>query len=70
MNMRQDSRRIIEAAIHAAQPDTAVKKALANLPSYTGRLVLISIGKAAWQMAYAAHLELGSRISSGLVITK
>ena len=56
MNMRQDSRRIIEAAIHAAQPDTAVKKALANLPSYTGRLVLISIGKAAWQMAYAAHL--------------
>lgn len=70
MNMRQDSRRIIEAAIHAAQPDTAVKKALANLPSYTGRLVLTSIGKAAWQMAYAAHLELGSRISSGLVITK
>ena len=70
MNMRQDSRRIIEAAIHAAQPDTAVKKALANLPSYTGRLVLISIGKAAWQMAYAAHLELGSRISGGLVITK
>ena len=70
MNMRQDSRRIIEAAIHAAQPDTAVKKALASLPPYTGRLVLISIGKAAWQMAYAAHLELGSRISSGLVITK
>lgn len=70
MNMRQDSRRIIEAAIHAAQPDTAVKKALANLPSYTGRLILISIGKAAWQMAYAAHLELGSRISSGLVMTK
>ena len=55
MNMRQESRRIIEAAIHAAQPDTAVKKALANLPSYTGRLVLISIGKAAWQMAYSAH---------------
>ena len=70
MNMRQDSRRIIEAAIHAAQPDTAVKKALASLPPYTGRLVLISIGKAAWQMAYAAHLELGSRISGGLVITK
>ncbi|MGN1369129.1 MAG: glycerate kinase [Aristaeellaceae bacterium] len=70
MNMRQDSDRIIQAAIHAAQPDTAVKKALANLPSYTGRLVLISIGKAAWQMAYAAHLELGSRISSGMVITK
>ena len=70
MNMRQDSDRIIQAAIHAAQPDTAVKKALANLPSYAGRLVLISIGKAAWQMAYAAHLELGSRISSGMVITK
>lgn len=70
MNMRQDSNRIIKAAIHAAQPDTAVKKALANLPSYTGRLVLVSIGKAAWQMAYAAHLELGNKIDSGIVITK
>ncbi|MBQ7786206.1 MAG: glycerate kinase [Clostridia bacterium] len=70
MNMRQDARRIIDAAIHAAQPDTAVKKALGSLPAYTGRLTLIAIGKAAWQMAYAAYSELGSQISGGIVITK
>lgn len=70
VDMRQDAHRIIQAAIHAAQPDTAVKKALAGLPPYTGRLVLVSIGKAAWQMAYAAHKELNEQISSGMVITK
>ena len=46
MNMRQDADRIIKAAIHAAQPDTAVQKALASLPPYTGRLLLVAIGKA------------------------
>ena len=70
MNMRQDADRIIKAAIHAAQPDTAVKKALASLPPYTGRLILVAIGKAGWQMAYAAHSELGERIDGGIVITK
>jgi len=70
MNMRQDADRIIKAAIHAAQPDTAVKKALTSLPAYTGRLILVAIGKAGWQMAYAAHSELGNRISGGIVITK
>lgn len=70
MSMRQDADRIINAAIHAAQPDTAVQTALLNLPQFTGRLLLVSIGKAAWQMAYAAHDQLGNRISDGIVITK
>ena len=70
MNMRQDADRIIQAAIRAAQPDSAVEKALLSLPHYTGRLILVAIGKAAWQMAYAAYGQLGDRVSDGIVITK
>lgn len=35
-----------------------------------GRLVALAIGKAAWQMAYAASEILGDKISEGVVITK
>ena len=70
MNMKQDANRIIQAAIRAAQPDAAVQKALSSLPAYNGKLTLIAIGKAAWQMAYAAHAQLGDRITDGVVITK
>ncbi len=70
MNLREDANAIIASALHAALPDTAVMKALEELPSCTGRLVLVSIGKAAWQMAKAAYTKLGGRIGQGIVITK
>ena len=70
MNLRSDSDRIIRAALAAALPDTAVRKALDGADFGTGRLVLVAVGKAAWQMAHAAVEQLGSRISSGVVITK
>ena len=67
-----DAMTIIRAAIDAAMPDTAVKKALdeitPRLPS--GRLVLVACGKAAWQMAGVAAKYLGSRLSCGVVVTK
>ena len=49
-----DAVQIMRAAWNAALPDTAVEKALAELPPYDGRLILVAAGKAAWQMAYAA----------------
>ena len=70
MNMREDADRIIRAALAAAQPDAAVRKALEALPPFSGRLVLVAAGKAAWQMAKAAYDLLGERISEGIVITK
>jgi hydroxypyruvate reductase len=70
MNLRSDSDRIIRAALAAALPDTAVRKALDGADFGRGRLVLVAVGKAAWQMAHAAVEQLGSRISSGVVITK
>lgn len=71
MTLREDAQRIIEAALDAAQPDSAVKKAMADIkPNPDGQLVLVAIGKAAWQMARAAHDTLGDAVSRGMVITK
>jgi glycerate 2-kinase len=70
MSLREEANKIIESAINAALPDTAVKKALQDEDFSGGRLVLISIGKAAWSMAKAAYDILGSRIDEGIVITK
>ena len=44
---------IIDAAIKAVLPDTAVIRALEN-KEFPGRVILVSVGKAAWQMANAA----------------
>ncbi len=70
MDIRSDAQKIMDAALKAALPDTAVQTALADLPPVTGKLILVAAGKAAWQMAYAAQKELGERIDGGVVITK
>lgn len=70
MSILSDANRIIDAALQAALPDTAVERALGELPAYSGKLVLIAVGKAAWQMAAAAQKHLAERISGGVVITK
>ena len=70
MTLREQAERIIKAALSAAQPDSAVKKALQNADFSAGKLILVAAGKAAWQMAKAAYEELGDRINSGVVITK
>lgn len=68
-NLRTDAEQIISAAIGAVLPDAAVKRALTG-KQFPGRVVLVAAGKAAWRMAKAAHDCLGSRIDSGIVITK
>ncbi len=70
MTLRNDAEQIIKHALHAAQPDTAVKKALKQADFGTGRLILVAAGKAGWQMAKAAVDVLGDRLSGGVVITK
>ncbi len=71
MDLRQDAQRIIDRALKAAQPDTAVKKALSDIDlGAKRRVLLIAIGKAAWQMAAAALGALGDRVEGGVVITK
>lgn len=69
-SLREDAQRIMEAALQAALPDHAVQKALQNFRPPKGRLVLIAVGKAAWQMAKAACDALGDIFHEGVVITK
>lgn len=68
-DIRKDARSIINAALKAAMPDSTVRHGLESLPGYKGSLILVSIGKAAWQMAKAA-LEAGVKPEKGIVITK
>ncbi len=70
MSLRADAQRIMDAALKAALPDTAVAKALEAVRFGPGRLVLVAAGKAAWQMAAAAVRQLGGRVDSGVVVTK
>ena len=67
--LRKDANAIIRSSINAVKPDEAVSRALAG-QVFSGRVVLVAAGKAAWQMAKAAHDCLGSRIDAGVVVTK
>ncbi len=67
--LRSHAEQIWNRAIAAVQPEQAVKRALSG-KTFSGKVHLIAIGKAAWTMADAAYAELGSRIADGIVITK
>lgn len=67
--LRNDADAIIASAIRAVQPDEAVKRALSG-QRFTGRVVLVAAGKAAWQMAKAAYDNMADRIDRGVVVTK
>ena len=59
--LRSHADQIVREAIAAVQPDEAVRKALQNR-EFPGRVLLVAVGKAAWQMARAASELMGSRI--------
>ncbi|MCM1411181.1 MAG: DUF4147 domain-containing protein [Lachnospiraceae bacterium] len=65
----QDAVLIAKKAVENVMPDAAVKKAVSNI-SFSGRLILVAVGKAAWQMAQAALQSIPYPVSDGIVITK
>ena len=67
--LRKNAEYITKKAIQAVLPDEAVKRALEGR-EFGGRVLLVAIGKAGWQMAKAARDILSDRIGSGIVITK
>ena len=67
--LRTHADAIVRASIHAVLPDEAVKRALDG-QEFSGRVLLVSAGKAAWQMAKAAYDFWGERIENGVVVTK
>ena len=68
--LRKDAQYIYENAIKDNLPDSAVKKAIETMPKYSGRLILVAIGKASYQMAKTAYECLKEKIDCGIVITK
>ena len=67
--LREHADQIVREAIAAVQPDAAVQRALSGM-EFSGRVLLVAAGKAAWQMAKAASDCLGDRIENGVVVTK
>ena len=67
--LRRHADQMIAASISAVLPDAAVIRALEG-KQFSGRVILVAAGKAAWQMAKAARDCLGDRIETGIVITK
>ena len=67
--LRSHADKIVAASINAVLPDAAVTRALKGR-EFPGRVLLVAAGKAAWQMAKAAHDCLGDRIEGGVVVTK
>ena len=69
--LRADAEKIYKFAIKENMPNEAVKKALVGKElNNEDKIILLSIGKAGWEMAKAAHEILGDRIDKGIVITK
>ncbi len=68
--LREDANYIINETLKSILPDKAVRDAVKNIKLPVGKLYLVSIGKAGWQMAYAASCELGEKLTEGIVITK
>ena len=69
MKIHEDAFKIIEESINRVKPDEAVKAALSGR-DFKGKVVLIAIGKASWNMAEAAYEMLKDKVTGGVVITK
>lgn len=69
LTLRKDAEKIVRGAISAVSPEKAVRKALTGR-KFSGKLYLVSVGKAAWKMAQTALSCLEQPIEKGIVITK
>ena len=69
LKLRNDAEYIIHNSIQAVLPDEAVIRALKNYNGSGGKTILVSVGKASWQMAMAAKRVL-EKVDKGIVITK
>ena len=70
MSIQTDAQEIIRVSLKACLPNQAVCRALEGKHFGTGRLLLVAVGKAAWQMASCAAELLGERLEAGVVVTK
>ena len=67
--LHEDAVNIVTAAIAAVKPDAAVRRALDGM-TFPGRVFLVAVGKAGWQMVHAALQCLPTPPAQGIVVTK
>ena len=67
--LKAHAKAIYEYAISENMPNEAVKKALVG-KKFDGKVILVSIGKAGWEMGKTAAEILGGNLDKGIVITK
>lgn len=67
--LREDAEIIIEEAICQVMPDEAVVRALEGKEFGSGKIYLVSVGKAAWQMAKTAADLPGTAALPGFTIS-
>ena len=68
-NLHEDALHIVTSAIDAVKPDAAVRRTLQGA-TFPGRVFLVAVGKAGWQMAHAALQCLPTPPAQGIVVTK
>lgn len=70
MTLREETNQIIQKSIQAVLPDEAVAKALQGRTFGPGKIYLVAVGKAGWQMGKAAAEILQDKLEAGVVVTK
>lgn len=70
MGLRGEADQIIKKSIQAVLPDEAVAKALRGKEFGQGKIYMVAVGKAGWQMGKAAADILQDRLEAGVVVTK
>lgn len=70
MRLREEADQIIRKSIQAVLPDEAVSKALKGKNFSQGKIYMVAVGKAGWQMGKAAADILQGRLEAGVVVTK
>ena len=70
MGLREEADQIIKKSIQAVLPDEAVAKALKGREFGQGKIYMVAVGKAGWQMGKAAADILKDRLEAGVVVTK
>ncbi len=67
--LRKNAEKIARGAIDSVSPEAAVRRALEG-KTFSGKLYLVSVGKAAWKMAEVATSCLEQPLEAGIVVTK
>ncbi len=70
MELKKLAESVCRKAVDCALPDVSVQRALADFHPGKGRVLVVAVGKAGWEMGNAAAQVLGDRMDQGIIVTK